>query len=154
MGLDMYLIRKSYIGANYEHNKVTGKIELFRGDDKTPFKIDLSKVESIEEEVGYWRKFNALHSWFVRNIQDGVDDCGEYWISEEKLQELLEILENISYKGGSPEELLPTGEGFFFGSTEYDEYYFDDIKESINIINTVLKETDFTQSEIYYSSSW
>ena len=25
--------------------------------------------------VAYWRKANAIHSWFVENCQDGVDEC-------------------------------------------------------------------------------
>ena len=29
----------------------------------------------IAEQVGYWRKANAIHQWFVDNVQDGEDDC-------------------------------------------------------------------------------
>ena len=54
MGLDMYLNKKVYIGAKFEHRKITGKIELKQ--DKTPIKIVLEKVSEIVEEVGYWRK--------------------------------------------------------------------------------------------------
>ena len=52
------------------------------------------------------------------------------------------------------EELLPTTSGFFFGGTNYDEYYLDDIKETINIITHVLETTDFDKEMIYYVSSW
>ena len=154
MGLDMYLKRKIYIGADYKHNSITGKIELFQGKENTPIKIDINKVSEIVESVGYWRKFNALHNWFVNNIQDGEDDCGDYWISKQQLEQLLTILEKIHNKKGSPEELMPTQSGFFFGSTEYDEYYYQDVVNSIDIIKTVLKETDFSQANIYYQSSW
>ena len=154
MGLDMYLTRKIYIGANYEYNSITGKIELFQGEENTPIKIDINKVSEIVESVGYWRKFNALHKWFVDNIQDEEDDCGEYWIPEEKLKQLLTILEKIYNRKGSPEELMPTQSGFFFGSIEYDEYYYQDVADSIDIIKTVLEETDFSKASIYYSSSW
>lgn len=154
MGLDMYLSRKIYIGANYEYRKIIGNIEIFEGEKKTPIKIDFSKVYEITERVGYWRKFNALHKWFVDNIQDGEDDCGEYWISDKQLKELLEILKKIHNKEGSPEELMPTTSGFFFGGTDYDECYYSDIKDSIEIIEEVLKDTDFNQADIYYQSSW
>lgn len=52
------------------------------------------------------------------------------------------------------EELLPTQCGFFFGSTNYDEFYIDDIKETVSILTKVLEETNFDEYKIYYSSSW
>ena len=52
------------------------------------------------------------------------------------------------------EELLPSTSGFFFGSTDYDEYYVDDIKNTIDIINKVLETTDFDTQMLYYGSSW
>lgn len=51
-------------------------------------------------------------------------------------------------------ELLPTAEGFFFGRNEYDQYYLEDIKETIDIINNVLDDTDFEEYTIAYHSSW
>lgn len=47
-------------------------------------------------------------------------------------------------------KLLPTQEGFFFGGTEYDEYYLADIKETIKILQECLKE----EGDFYYDSSW
>lgn len=46
---------------------------------------------SLTEEVGYWRKANQIHNWFVENVQNGVDDCGYYECTEEDLDKLLEI---------------------------------------------------------------
>ena len=139
------------------------------------------------EEVGYWRKANAIHKWFVENVQDGEDDCGTYVVSKEKLEELLGkckyILDNVqtvkgkvkngsTYKNGEwinnyedgevldeQSELLcasvlPTTSGFFFGGTDYDQYYLEDIKNTVEIIKDVLKSTDFENETICYSSSW
>ena len=69
----MYLIRKKYVGANLEHRKVKGKIELEIEGKKLPIEFD--RLSYIDEEVGYWRKANAIHKWFVDNVQDGNDDC-------------------------------------------------------------------------------
>lgn len=52
------------------------------------------------------------------------------------------------------EELLPTQCGFFFGSTNYDEFYINRIKETVSILTKVLEETNFDEYKIYYSSSW
>ena len=50
--------------------------------------------------------------------------------------------------------LLPTQGGFFFGSTEYDQWYYADVKDTIEIIEKVLAETDFEHEIVMYSSSW
>ena len=52
------------------------------------------------------------------------------------------------------DELLPTASGFFFGSTDYDEYYVMDIEATIDIITKVLETTDFDKEMVYYVSSW
>lgn len=140
----------------------------------------------IIEQVGYWRKANSIHNWFVENIQDGEDDCDYHReVTEYDLMELLDIckkvlrnsdlvdgLVNNGYEytsaGRVPimttgkiirdtsvaEELLPSTSGFFFGSTDYDEYYLDDIAQTIEIIQKVLDTTDFDKEMVYYVSSW
>ena len=52
------------------------------------------------------------------------------------------------------EELLPTTSGFFFGGTNYDQWYYEDVKNTINIIQNVLLGTDFEHEIVMYSSSW
>jgi hypothetical protein len=48
--------------------------------------------------------------------------------------------------------LLPTQEGFFFGMTDYDQYYYEDLKYTRDTLTTVLAEKD--DGEFYYQSSW
>ena len=50
--------------------------------------------------------------------------------------------------------LLPTKDGFFFGGTDYDQWYYADVKDTIEIIEKVLAETDFEHEIVMYSSSW
>lgn len=156
MGLDMYLTKKVYVGANYEHNKVTGEINLLR--DGKPIPVNMKRITYIEERVGYWRKANHIHKWFVDNLQDGVDDCGDYYVSEEKLLQLLEACKNVVNKPELAADELPTQSGFFFGGTEYDQYYIQDCQDTIDIIEALLKEkdpgNDYINGEIYYHSSW
>lgn len=52
------------------------------------------------------------------------------------------------------EELLPTQGGFFFGGTDYDEWYIKDLQYTVNTINQILATTDFDKEMIYYRSSW
>ena len=95
MGLDMYLEQKVYIGR-YEFDpeaSIAGQ-DMTRGNR---FNLDLTiddkdyhfrSVQEIIFQFMYWRKANAIHHWFVKNVQDGVDDCEEHEVSNEKLREL------------------------------------------------------------------
>lgn len=148
MGLDMYLRKKIYVGANYEFNKITGKIELYR--DGKLINVNLSKVSEIVETCGYWRKANHIHKWFVDNVQDGEDNCVEYYVSKEQLKDLLKLCKDSLENKDKAQELLPTSSGFFFGSTDYDEYYYKDIEDTIKIIEPLIE----SDGEIYYCSSW
>ncbi len=157
MGLDMYLNKKTYIGATYDHNKITGKITL--SNEKGKFPINLKRVTYVIEEVGYWRKANAIHNFFVNECQDGEDDCKEYYVPIHILNKLYKICIEIhlihKHQSNTEEgikritELLPPKKGFFFGSNEINDDYFDDIQHTITILEPLLN-SDY----IYYQSSW
>lgn len=147
MGLDMYLTKKIYVGANYEHNKVTGRITIKK--DGVPVKVNLKRVTYIEEEAMYWRKCNAIHKFFVNTVQHGNDDCKPYYVSHEVLRDLYNRCCLILADHSKAHELLPTQDGFFFGSTEYDEWYFQDLENTVK----ALKELD-DNADYEYQSSW
>lgn len=145
MGLDMYLKKKIYIGAEYKHNQIAGKIELTKNGK--PINIDLTKVNEIIESVGYWRKANQIHNWFVTNVQEDNDDCEEYYVEFKKLLELKELcLEVLKTKKS---DALPTVSGFFFGSTDIDEYYYQDLEDTVKILESLDEN-----GEYYYRASW
>lgn len=52
------------------------------------------------------------------------------------------------------ELLLPTETGFFFGNTDYDEYYLANVEYTIEVLEKVLQETDFEHEIVMYGSSW
>ena len=51
-------------------------------------------------------------------------------------------------------ELLPTTSGFFFGSTSYNQWYFEDITDTIKQLTKILKTTDFDNEYVFYHASW
>ena len=150
MGLDMYLSKKIYVGANYEHRNVEGTVDITINGDSLPVNFD--RISFIEESVAYWRKANAIHTWFVDNCQDGIDECQETEVSSEKLKELLGLAKEVKANPELARELLPTQSGFFFGSTDYDDWYFNDIDLTIDQLEKVLAEPD--TSYYVYQSSW
>ena len=154
MGLDMCLKKKTYVGANYEHRNVKGKIDLSVGDER--LNVKFSRVSEIVEEVGYWRKANQIHNWFVQNVQDGIDECQESLVSLEQLTELRDLCQKINKSKSVKQaaELLPPAQGFFFGGEDLDEYYFEDLKDTLKILNPLIKEVEKDGGEVYYRSSW
>jgi len=153
MGLDMYLYKKHYV-KNWDwmadHEKHT--ISIKKGKKKLDH-IKPDRVCSVVEEVMYWRKFNALHKWFVDNIQEGVDDCKESFVDESDLKMLLETLTYVLENKDTAETILPTAQGFFFGSDDIDEYYWEEVKSTIIQLKDLLEE-DNKGTSFYYRSSW
>lgn len=76
-------------------------------------------------------------------------------IYKNHVEELLDCCNKVLENHDLAEELLPTMEGFFFGSTEYDEYYFDDVQDVKNYIEQTLipafKELEINEG-IYFST--
>jgi len=142
MGLDMYLHRKTYV-KNWDHMgaEELHQISVKLNKQKHPY-IDKKKICYIEEEVGYWRKANCIHKWFVDNCQDGVDDCKEYSVSIEEIRELLDICKQINEDHSKASTLLPPQSGFFFGSTSIDDWYFRDIENTIKILEPLVALDD------------
>ena len=151
MGLDMYLEKRTDVRLwNFQKEEDQFEVIVKKGGVTYP-KINPKNITTVVEEAGYWRKANAIHRWFVENVQDGKDDCGEYFVPPSSLEELLELCEKVKLNPEQADELLPTSSGFFFGGDEYDEWYFDKIDYTIEVLKEALADTD---SSYYYSSSW
>lgn len=143
MGLDMYL-------SGYKY--------LWRDDD-TRQKVKKQLKSSYDPkyvvlELIYWRKANAIHKWFVDNVQEGEDDCKEHLVSIDDLKQLLSVVNSVLQDTSLAEQLLPPVCGFFFGSTVVDEWYWKDLEYTRDRLNELLSSPDIEELDIYYQSSW
>lgn len=194
MGLDMFLWKmKKQKGKTFDEvMEIKRKLdnEEIKGVEKENLKMYMfhTKLENINyeydslfKEVYYWRKANAIHQWFVDNIQNGNDDCEDYRVTQKDLQILIDTLRDVynslcnkemitkKVQDGSIEyeikvfkeedleiakQLLPTQEGFFFGGTQYDEYYFEQIKDTLNDLQILDRSFDYENNYLIYGSSW
>ena len=162
MGLDMYLYREQYVsgwGFNGESTTLYDTILEATGLER----CEGSPHATVRVCVAYWRKANAIHGWFVRELAGGVDECQPIHVPIEKLRELRDkaeamlnvpanFRENVATKGG----LTPTG-GFFFGSYDYDDWYIEDMRSTVQQIDKVLASipanaNDWDYSFIYQAS--
>jgi hypothetical protein len=107
----------------------------------------------IQLKVAQWRKANAIHGWFVENVQDGEDECKKTYVGREQLEQLLDLCKQVLDDNSKAEELLPVTAGFFFGSYEYDEWYYDYVRDTANMIDAVLTNVP-DDCDFYYQSSW
>lgn len=147
MGLDHGLNatitdRKTSSGV-YEGAVFDGVVET-----ETPMVVETER----QVEAGEWRKVNQIHNWFVENVQSGEDDCGEYEVERWQLARLKSLCEQVLADPTKAEELLPTTVGFFFGGTEYDDYYQEGLRDTVVILNRCLAMPADTVWN--YWSSW
>jgi hypothetical protein len=150
MGLDMYLKGKRYIwDKESEENKALQELSSTFGKGK--------RIKSIELELGYWRKANAIHQWFVDNVQEGKDDCDKYFVSFNDLVKLKDVCRSVLDNGKEfALTHLPPASGFFFGTAEVDEYYWHYVRETYELCLDLCSDPDIQSGTIdmYYQSSW
>lgn len=184
MGLDMYLYKRIYV-KNWSHTEPNKAYEITVKKGGEPCNnINTNKLVYLYEDVAYWRKANQIHKWFVDNVQNGEDDCKDYYLTNKDLRQLVDtcikvrdslinsgyhnepeevmvvnngkvsnVMQDVKFYSNTDlaSELLPTTDGFFFGNTQYNEYYLQDIEDTISLLSPHL---DDNESDFIYHSSW
>ncbi|MET0038570.1 MAG: hypothetical protein ABW041_00290 [Dehalococcoides mccartyi] len=162
MGLDMYLTGKLYVSEHKwddEGKESSPGLELAQKLVDSQFITQtFNGISSLEFRLMYWRKANAIHKYFV-DYSECEDDCRPIEVSKDCLKALLERCNSILAKPSSAPEILPTQEGFFFGSTDYDRYYMEDIKYTAEKLTEILAnisklEAQHQYLDICYHASW
>jgi hypothetical protein len=158
MGLDMYLYRREYVGGWDWKNVPGDRNERAMYDSILEYmKIDRcegSPHANIEVCVAYWRKANAVHKWFC-DLDGGRDECQSIYVSYDKLRELRDLCASIIEQPAMASAALPTQPGFFFGSYDYDEWYFEDMQNTVKQLDSVLADVGpDTWVDFIYRASW
>ncbi len=177
MGLDMWLTaRRRVFSSEAEYGGAVESLGI-RGHLETH-----EPALTVEFVVGDWRKANAVHGWFVREVQSGRDDTGVYNVARSELEQLRALCKKVlasttpapAEEGGElpahegchgddgredeeldrrlAEELLPTSAGFFFGSRDYDWEYLECLRDTVAVVDRALALPDEWWFE--YTSSW
>ena len=159
MGLDMYLTTNVYLGGwnhctdeeKYRYQRVLAETRL------ADLVLSSSPDVTVEITVAYWRKANAIHRWFVENIQDGRDECQRSYVPKTELIKLMALCAMAveRYRAGDKDgaaAILPPQDGVFFGGTEVDEYYLEDLMSTLDQLSKLV--TDPRPLDFYYRASW
>ena len=161
MGLDMSLYLR-HTSSGYEEGTENIKesypeeLQLIIKDDGNVGYIS----KETYYEVAYWRKANAIHKYFVDKCANGVDECQEIFVPLGDLKVLVDLCEEVLNDNKLAPDLLPTQQGFFFGSYEYDDYYFNKIKYTYDVCSKIITfvetqiKNDNYHWDIVYQSSW
>ena len=151
MGLDMFLskVKKEEIAywrkanaihAWFERNCADGELENCQ--EYVVTKENLEKLKQDCETV--LNSSKLVHKTVP--VREYNFDKRDYVTVERTMN----VLEDSSVA----EELLPTQSGFFFGSTFYDEWYIEDLKETVEKIKDILKDEDLDKYTMVYSAWW
>ena len=98
-----------------------------------------NNVELVYDELAYYRKVNFLYRYF----SDYMDANGIMAVVDKyAIEDIIECCKEVLADNSKAEELLPTVNGFFFGSTEYDKYYFKEVAQVLKDFEKILQEFD------------
>ncbi|GAA0260165.1 hypothetical protein [Rhodanobacter caeni] len=150
MGLDMYLEAKRHVAPCDPRTEPTRRaigtaIGYMPPKEKPGQDASLLEVSGVTVRVGYWRKFDALHRWFVSNVQEGVDDCRPAFVSVDTLIELEGKLEQASDASVSASDHF---------TADVDETLEDgEVDYTLKVLHHA-KQLQEQGWDIYYRASW
>ena len=124
---------------------------------KTPQEVS-AIIEDEEKHIyaisdAYFRKVNFIYAYFSKCDNFENESCT---ITKNELNEFIQICKDVYNHKGDEDyatENLPTRSGFFFGSTDYDEWYWEDVKNCIKQMTKLyksLKDDDY----VMWDFSW
>lgn len=181
MGLDMYLDKRTYV-KNWDHMRpeALNEITVKKGGElRTDINISYI-IEEVAywRKANAIHKWFVSHvqggkddcgSYYVsREKLTELKVACDKVLANSKMRSGKVNVGSVS-KGGGPfqpivedgevitdpqiaETVLPTAKGFFFGSTDYDQYYHQDLQKTSEVVAAILAEAD--SGDFYYHSSW
>lgn len=124
--------------------------------------VDVRDLPDEETEfVAYFRKVNFLIPFF-----DYEEDCSYVEIDKEQVEKLVKTCDlvlkckpqkgkNLTKKAKDEvHTLLPTTDGFFFGNTDYNDWYFEDVKNVKDTFSELLKTFNWEENALFMLCSW
>jgi hypothetical protein len=166
MGLDMYLEARVGLGVDWEATRDeepgTFVPESRLNDVMEIMGLSLEDLgdslpsATISVNVAYWRKANAIHGWFVNKLADGRDECQELYVPRQSLTDLRDLCKELLVERNEEDALekLPPMGGFFFGTYEIDDWYWDGLEYTRDRLTEILNNEKFAGQDFIYQASW
>lgn len=135
MGLDIYFFAREKVQAQ---------------DARIPAEGDAAAVQE-RTKVGYFRKVNALVAWFENHAGE-VENCVERPVTRAELEVLQRDLDSLT--PANCREVFPVTDGFFFGSQDYNEWYWRDVEDVKAWVSRTLETFDFERRTLVLWAWW
>ena len=159
MGLDITF----YKAKRLKDNETKERLEEIRKELATEYlkSIDernsklINELEDEKEkinpwnEVAYFRKVNFLIPFFGYE-----ENCSNIEIDKYQVEDLIEACKEVLANHDKASFLLPTQAGFFFGSTDYDDLYFDDVQNVKEKFEEILADFDRDEDILLMHCWW
>ena len=100
-------------------------------------------------EVAYFRKVNFLIPFFGYE-----ENCSNIEIDKYQVEDLIEACKEVLANHDKASFFLPTQAGFFFGSTDYDDWYFDDVQNVKEKFEEILADFDRDEDILLMHCWW
>lgn len=141
---DFYLKKYGYNSYTKEFSSIKTPNEV-----ETIFTEELKHMFAVSDS--YFRKVNFIYEFYRNELVN--EEC---LVSKGSILELIETCKDVlSHKGDEEyaEEHLPTTGGFFFGSTNYDKWYWEDVKDCLKQMEKLYKTLE-DDDLAYWIFSW
>lgn len=108
------------------------------------------RIEDLQELLKICKKIKRTCKLkVVGEVEADVWDMDQNKLVKKKVKQ--RVIENPEVA----KELLPTESGFFFGSTDYGEWYMEDIDNTIKQLEKIIKDSETENMvDYYYQASW
>lgn len=113
--------------------------------------IYIGKYKKKEEfkELLFFRKVNFLLPFF-----DYTENCEDIEINKQQVEDLVDTCKQVLKEKSEAKTLLPNTKGFFFGSTDYNKMYFNNVKLVLQQFYHLLKTFNFEKDKLIMSCYW
>lgn len=159
MGLDINF----YKAKRSKDNETKERLEEIRKALATEYLKSIDErnsilIKELEEEnekinpwneVAYFRKVNFLIPFFGYE-----ENCSNIEIDKYQVEDLIEACKEVLANHDKASSLLPTQAGFFFGSTDYDDWYFDDVQNVKEKFEEILADFDMDEDILLMHCWW
>lgn len=167
------LLKSHPVSDIYTVNPEYPTVELEPVVNIDGYNTDTYELFHVSGAEHYYRKTNQIQNYFEEHFyEDGNDYEGSDYnnvvtkvddLTIDDIIDRIDTIESSENREKTAKKEFPTTEGFFYGSTEYDQSYFDtnnefkndltELQKICNEINQRLENTDY-HAVITYSSWW
>lgn len=139
MGLDQAIRR---VSAETAAKLIEWQNTPFEEQDEENYPLAGDKYHTLMTEVWEGRKENHIQRAIEEITGQTVENCDYLFLTRKHVEQLVEKLQSVHADHELAQVVLPTQAGFFFGGTQYDEWYFRDIEQELEDFTKILNEWD------------